>query len=226
MFEHGIEMNQQFVHRGDHRDFRQFACRAPAAIGRPNRRIVGNGGDGGHVQGGADVAAPALDAAIAAARAAVVRQRRDAHEFADLAVGQRAELWQAGQQTGRGRRPDAGDRLQQLIAHAPDRTRLNPRAQVAIRLAQLLVEPGDMRQQILAHGATGQRHAVALGRQHLDELSAAGHERVQIGLQIIGQRPGRGPDPRRKRGEDAGIEGVGLFQQPERLGESRAPAAD
>src|SRR5690348_16555912 len=92
MSEHGVEMNQQFMHRGDQCDLRQFARRAPAAIGGSDRRVVCDGGHGRHIQGGSDVAASPLDSPIAMATATVVRQRRKADEFTDLPMTERSEL--------------------------------------------------------------------------------------------------------------------------------------
>jgi hypothetical protein len=218
MFDQRVQMNQQFMHRRDQRHLRQFTRRTPAAIGGSDRRIVCDGRHGRHMQGGPDAAASALDPAIAAAPATVVGQGSEADEFADLPMTERPQLRQRREQAGGGGGANAGHRLEEVIAGAPDWARLDLGAQLAIGLAQLLLEPGDMRHDILADGAAGQREPVPLGGQHVHELPPSGDQRLQIGLEVIGQRSRRRLDPRAKGGEDRRIDRIGLFQEAERLG--------
>jgi len=217
MSEHGVEMNQQFMHRRDEGDLREFAGRAPAAIGGADRGVVCNGGHGRHIQVAPDIGAAALDAAIAMATATVIGQGGESDEFADLPMTERAQLRQRRQQASGGGGANAGHRLEELIAGTPHGARLDLGAQIAIGFPQLLLEPGDVGHDVLANGAARQCHPVPLSGQHVDELAASRDQGLQIGLEVIGQRPGRRLDPGPEAGEDGRVDRIGLFQQAERL---------
>lgn len=107
-------------------------------------------------------------------------------------MGQPSQLRDRGEEPrGRGG-TDPRRRLQQLIADAPQRARLHAGAQGAVGVPQLCLEPGDVRPQIRQDGPAGQRQPIALGDEHVDKLAAAGDQRLQVRLQVIGSGRGAG----------------------------------
>ena len=106
-----------------------------------------------------------------------------------------------------------------MIADAPDRTGLNPAVEIAVSVADLLFEPGDVGEQILADGTAGQREPIALSGAHLDQLPASGDKRMEVGLEIIGERARGGWHARGEGGEDRRIAAVGFLEGAERAGE-------
>ena len=169
----------------------EFARCPPAAVRHRDGGVMPDRGDRRHVQRAADIGPAPANAAIADARAAVVGQRGNPDEFADLPLAQRPEFRQPREQTGGGRRADARHGLQQAIADPPQRTGLDACSR-SQSVWPTCLEPGDVRQQILADGAARERQAIALSRQHLDELAPPRDQRLQVRLQVIGDGRGTG----------------------------------
>ena len=205
-------MNEQLVHRRNEGDLGELPRCPPAAVPRRDGLFILDRRDRRHVQGAADIGPAPANAAIADAGAAVVGQRGDPDEFANLPLAQGPEFRQPREHAGGGRRPDARHGLQQAIADAPQRTGLDACAQIPIGVADLFLEPGDVRQQILADGAAREQQAIPLSRQHLDELAPPRDQRLQVRLQVIGDGPRHGLEPAGKLAEHTGIQRVGFFQ--------------
>jgi hypothetical protein len=135
---------------------------------------------------------------------------RHADQGGDLLTMQLAELGQVGEQGPADDGANPGDGPEEILLGAPNRTRLNRVGEVAIDVDDAAFEPAD----VLRQAPTDRRgrvfEAIALGRQHVQELSAAGHERVELLPRRIRERPRRGMHPLGKEGQEVRIEGVGF----------------
>ena len=87
MGEHGIEDDEERAAAGDEGDLGRHAGGAEAGIEGLERRVVADGGEGGHVEDGPDGGAAAPGGAGAAQGAAVAVEGGDADEGGDLAAG-------------------------------------------------------------------------------------------------------------------------------------------
>jgi hypothetical protein len=92
MFEHSVKDEQEFAHAGSQRHLGRFARRAQPLMKVPQRRVMADGGEGGHIERHAHLAAPAPDHSFAPQGAAVVVERRHADQLGDGAPTQAAEF--------------------------------------------------------------------------------------------------------------------------------------
>src|SRR5680860_1726862 len=90
--EDGVEDGEELAHAGGDGDLGWPAAPDQASVESLQRGIAADGGQGRHVQGGADAGAAAHDHATAAEAAAVAVDRRDPDQGGDLAAIEGAEL--------------------------------------------------------------------------------------------------------------------------------------
>ena len=88
----GIEDDEEFAETSDEGELPGFASGEEASLEGFERRVVAGGGDGSHVQSGADGSPPTPNHALAPQGAGVSGERRDADEGRELASGEGAEL--------------------------------------------------------------------------------------------------------------------------------------
>ena len=86
MLAEGIAEHQQLAHAGGQRHLGGLPGRDQALIEGADDRIGTGGGDGGHIEDGADGGAPAPDAAAAAPGAAVAIEGGDPDQGGNLAA--------------------------------------------------------------------------------------------------------------------------------------------
>src|SRR2546425_680586 len=185
MFEHRIQDDQQLPHARREGHLFRFPGGTQALIERPDDRIEARRHQRGHIERRPDLRPAAPDRAFPAPCPAITIQRSHPRQRRDLLAGQGAEFRQIRQQRRRHHRPHAGCAPQERILLAPHGTLPNRVGQVAVRVAQFPLEPGDVRAQTLAHRLGGTPQAVLLRRQHLDELPAACQDgRQRLGLLI------------------------------------------
>ena len=196
-----------------------FALLAEPLVEAPDLRIVSAGHQGRHVQRRPHIAASAADHAFAPVLPAVVVHGRHAHQAGDLASVELAQFGQGGQQHLAGGRADAWHALEQLVLLPPDRA-------VFDGLVHSLVDVGDLADEGVEHQpdaladleGAGVLQTVALGRPHGYQLATAGHQ-ILDGL-FCGRGHGAALrlNGQAKAGDDRGVDGVGLGQQPQGLG--------
>ena len=114
-FDHGVHDREQFAHAGDDDDLGGLSGHFEALRKGLDCRIASHRGHRGHVQDGSDIGAAAPDEALSAMLAAVVCQRRDAHQFGDFAPIELAQFRTFGQHSR------AGDCRPRRECHAADR---------------------------------------------------------------------------------------------------------
>ena len=102
VFEHGVEDDEEFSHAGGDRFFGLFAVGAKSFVEVFDSGIATDGGEGGHVEGVADVKSSAADGAGAGLLAAVVVEGCDTDEGGDLFAIELTEFGQIGKQSHRG----------------------------------------------------------------------------------------------------------------------------
>src|SRR5207245_1532668 len=150
---HGIEDRQEFPHARDQRHLRGLSGSPEALVEDANEGIAARGGNGGHVQHSAHGGASAPDGTATAQRAAVAGQRCDAHQCRDLLAIQQAELGQLREQGPTRNRPAPRNTLEQIVLGAPQWTLANGLIEIAIDVAQLALEPTNVRSTPAADGA-------------------------------------------------------------------------
>src|SRR4051794_38108264 len=101
-----------------------------------------------------------------------------------------------GQQGARAHRPDARHRARQLLLGPPGRALPDRPVEVALDPGQRLLEPAQVGVDPLVQGGIGRVAPVALGDQHLEQLTAARHQ----GAEVAG---GLEHDQRRREGGQA-----------------------
>jgi hypothetical protein len=145
--------------------------------------VVPCGGEGGHVQGAADVGASAADGTRAVSAAGVVGEGCHADQGADASVVGRAQLAELGDEGGGQDGPDAGGGLQEGGLGPEVTVGLDQLGDLAFQGADLCVEGAEDGVEGLASGlAGGGAAAVAVGRAAGDQLSAAGDRGVELGV--------------------------------------------
>ena len=92
-----------------------------------------------------------------------------------------AEFGQLGHQCAADRRADTRHRPQQVVALAPDRAAADRVTHLIIYFSQQGCQPVDVAHEVVAHSLRSATQAGALGHEHLGELTAAQHQRVQLG---------------------------------------------
>jgi hypothetical protein len=65
---------------------------------------------------------------------------------------------------------------------------------------------------LLDRAASGKTEPVGFGAQHLDELTSSGNEPDEFLLGFVGKRTRLWPDPLGEKGENPGVDRVGLGQ--------------
>jgi hypothetical protein len=109
--------------------------------------------------------------------------------------------------------------LQEVVLDAPDGARLDRLGQVRVEAAQAALEPGDVGLDLPPEGAGRLGEPVPLGREHLHELAAPGHQGRQGLRGRIGQRPGGGAHRGREVGQHGRIQGIRLREEARGLRE-------
>jgi hypothetical protein len=144
-FEDGVEDGEEFAHASGDGDFGGAAAGDEAGVEGTDGGVAADGGEGWHVQGRADAGASTQDHTSSAEGTTVAVDRGDADEARDLASIEGAELGQLGDQGAGGGFADARDRGQQILGGAPGRARAHGVVEIGLDLAELLLQPGQMR---------------------------------------------------------------------------------
>src|SRR5579859_2019301 len=92
--DHGVEDDEDLADARDKSDASRFSCRSQRLVKGLEDRVAAGSSDGGHVERGPHVPAPAPDAALSAERAAVAVDWSDTYERGDLLSAQLPELRQ------------------------------------------------------------------------------------------------------------------------------------
>ena len=140
------------------------------------RGVAADGGQGRHVQRGADAGAAAHDHAAAAEGAAVAVDRRHADQGRDLAAIEGAELGQLGdERTGRGL-ADAGDTeaSRSSVARQAGVPRMASSRSVSSAASSCCSHARCASKTSDQAGVTELAATLALARDHLDQLAQAG----------------------------------------------------
>src|SRR6476659_1116657 len=196
---HGVEDREELAHGGGEGDFPGAAGRHEALVKGPDRRVVLDRRQGGHVQHAPDVGPAAPDHPAPAEGSAVTGDWRQAGQGRDAAAVEPPQFRQIGDEGTGGDGADAGDGAEQIVRFAPDRGRPDQGREVLIEAAQGLLEPGDVGIEVPLQAAIAQEPApVVLGAEHVDELAAAGDAFAQRGGLLIGDGAGRRPHRLRK----------------------------
>ena len=104
----GVENNQQFSHAGGDDDFEGFALFFQALGELADDGIAAAGGEGGHVEHGADLFAAAGDMRAAGLFSRLTVIGGHAHEGGDLVAIELSQFRQMGQEHGAGLGADGG----------------------------------------------------------------------------------------------------------------------
>ena len=112
VFQEAVHEDDEFAHDGSEGDFRWFSGGAEPGIKGFEDVVMADGAQGGHVKRLPDGTAPATDATEAGLMAAVTIVRGDPSQGRSGLVGESAQFWHFGQQSGRHHRADARDGVQ------------------------------------------------------------------------------------------------------------------
>ena len=218
--EEGVEDGEEFVHRGDEREFLFLALEDESLIEGFDGRVEADGTEGGHVQRGPDGGSTAEDGALASEGSAVAVDGRDTDEGGDLLPGAVSEFGEFGDERAGGLRSDAGRGLEEFLSFAPQRAVSQPLIEFDIEVFELLCEDDeDGLKTRLDSGAAGLLLSVEFGGADADELSSASENLLQFSGICIGERSQRRLDVAAKLGEDEGVNGIGLGESADPLGE-------
>jgi len=226
MMHHGVQDEQQLVHAGGQGDLLGFAGGAQACIEVPNDRVVAGSDERGHVENRAHARASAPHDAPPSPAAALAVKRSDSHERRNCLAVEATELGQVGQQGQRRGRADPRDAAQEVLALAPERTRLHPLAQEAVQLGQVFFQPRDMALDMRLHGQRGCLKPLTFGGQHPHELTPPGQQRRELLGRGVREGTRRGLHHLGEARQDRCIERVGLGQLADGAGPRRAPGGD
>jgi len=100
-----------------------------------------------------------------------------------------------------------------------ERTGAQDAVEIVIDVAEALLEPANVLEQIALDDAAGEAEAILLGRKPVDQLSTPRQDTVEELSGLVGSGARLGPHALGKLGEDGGIEGVGLGESSEGFGE-------
>ena len=218
-------MEEEFSSGGDEGDFGGFALGPQALVKGFQDRVVPGGDKGGHPKTGAHGGAATGDVALAAQGAAVVVARGQAGQGGGLALVERAEFGQFGQEQGGGGRPDAAHGGELLHLGGQGRGLGDECRDGFFQAADAGV--GEFDELLLA--AAGQRLAgmlelVSQERAHGDQLLAGPH---QVGQLLLGGA-GRGAQARSvgrgKVHQHTRVDPIGLGQATLAAGKVAHPA--
>jgi len=148
--------------------------------------------------------------AAAAHQAAVAIERSDADQGRDLLAPEAAKFGQFGQEGMSRCVADAGHALQEVIVLPPDRRATDRGVEVALDLAQLLLQDTDVTLDAPQHRLL--RHLpppVGLGADHLHHLAAPRHQLAERLRLFVGNRARFGTDRFGKVSDRRRIERVG-----------------
>jgi len=196
----------------------------PASMRRWRKALrvgpVATGGKRGEKEGGANALAAAGDHGFAFPLPRLAGERSEPGETCDLLAVEPAELRQFGDEGACGDRPHAGNGGKQVFLFSPGRRAANAGIDFRIDLSQLLLERGDQPGDALADAFDlSPPLSIALGDDHLDDLSAA---RDEVGEQLgrfVGERTQFRPGRLDEAGDHRRVDRVGLGALADRLGE-------
>src|SRR5205823_10533025 len=130
------------------------------------------------------------DHAFALPATGLTGERCDPDQAGDLTSGETPELGQLGQQAARGLIGDAGHRGEEIFGLAPSRRATDQLADIVGKLLQLTLQDLDVAGQTLADThIAGALLALALGDQHLDDLTPPRDQLTEQPRRLIGDRP-------------------------------------
>jgi hypothetical protein len=141
-------------------------------------------------------------------------------EGSRLLATKRSELGELGEQGKAGDATDAGSALNELVLGAPDGAVANGVTQVRVDALELVLKPRDMSLDLLFDvGVGGLAQAIALGRDHVDDLPAPGNMRFKASEGGVRDWTWLGPKAITEEGKDLGVNGVRLGQPAQGSGE-------
>ena len=218
--DHGVEEGQELSHAGGECDLAAFAGGFESLIEGSDDGVASCGGEGGHVECGADVGASASDGACALESAGVSVEGRDADQCADLSSVGGAQFVERGDECGAEYDAGAGDGSYDFV-HAVE-------VVVGVdEFSDLLVQRVDLFVDGFEYGVdgfacvlgTGDVAAVGLLGARLTELTSAGDQGVEFGLFLRGFLGYPGLCVSGELDEDLGVDGVCFSEDAQCFGE-------
>ncbi len=134
----------------------------------------------GHVHGRPDMSSPTPDRPLASEGATVSVMWRNTHQRSDLPTVELAEFGKFGQQYAGGYGTNSRHTPQQIVLYSPHGTGLDEGAEVLVQVVELCPEPGDVLFDLPLDVHRGLRTAIALRRDHPDDLSTPGYHSPQL----------------------------------------------
>ena len=217
----GVENREQFAHTGREREFLRLARRKETAVESADDRIATGRDERPHVEHGPHRCPPTPHDPLASERATVAGEGCDTDQGSDLFAVQVSELRHVGDQRATHHRPHARHTAKEILFGAPDRTARNRVVEVVIDSRDPSLEPADVLHQTTPNRTTRVLQPIPLRGQHVQQLSAARHQRVQLLDDGVRERARRGPHPVGKERQEVGIQVVGLGEWPVAFAKSR-----
>ena len=143
-------------------------------------------------------ATAAADEALAAPLSGLPGPRGKANEGSDLTPVQHPELRQLGDHGSRDGRTDAGDGRQEFLLCAPDRRAPDSLTDILVETGELLLESPEQTGDAALAAGRSPLLALALGDDHLDDLTPAGDEVGERWVLGSGSAPDLGWWPRKR----------------------------
>ncbi|HVH26639.1 MAG TPA: hypothetical protein VM818_07770 [Vicinamibacterales bacterium] len=109
---------------------------------------------------------------------------------------------------------NAGGGAEPMFFRPPDRAPLDGVIEITINGRDAALQPADMAGDLSTDGRRGMLQAMSLGGQHIEELTAARHEGVQVLQHRIRQGTKIWVHPFGKQRDELSIKSVGLGELP------------
>ncbi len=220
IFDHSIEHHEQLAHAGSDDDFEFFSLSGESFGEFFQGGIEAFGGEGGHVEGVADVGSPTPNGAFAPHSSAIVVEGGQAREGGDFLSVELSEFGEIGHEGGGRGLAHAGNAGEEFGFGVPIVVGFEQLEDSLFDGVDFLVQEVDDFSHAPRDQLSGIRfEAIGFGGSQGDELSSAGDELLQFGLffgQLIDQP---GLDLLSEAGDDGGVEAIGFCQDAESAGE-------
>jgi hypothetical protein len=154
--------------------------------------------------------------------AAITVERSHSYQGCNLPAIKQAQFREISQQGSGKHGANPGYALEQVVFLSPDGTLPDAMTQVMINMSHLLLQPRDMSLDVRFDKPAASRvQAVSLCRKHLDQLTPAGEDGLQLLPLSIRQEARWGVHRSRKMSQHPSINGISLSQAPR--GPSKIP---
>ena len=224
VFGHLVEDGQEFADAGDEGDLEGFAGGDETVVEGADFVVGTGGGQGGHVERVAQGGAAAGDHAFALVLAGVAVEGLHAGEGGDFLAVELSEFGQFGQEDGGGGGADAGDAAEALGQAGPVVVGVDEGGDFLLNSVDMFSQECDGLLEVLPGLGVGRLfEARQFHGAQGDELAAAYHQRLELGLYFRGFLGSGQVAIFGAEGQGAAVDLVGLGQDAQALGQVACP---